>query len=76
MRTTNGKSLGSQYLCRRDFLGTSLGTCAITPFGRLSLDQLAASLGESLTKEQRDNMTPGQIIDELKNGNGRFRSGK
>jgi len=38
--------------------------------------QLAASLSNSLTKEQRDSLTPGQVIEELKKGNERFRSGK
>jgi len=38
--------------------------------------QLVPSLSESLTKEQRDRMTPSQIIDELKKGNERFRTGK
>jgi carbonic anhydrase len=38
--------------------------------------QLAASRSGSLTKEQRDAMTPAQIIDELKKGNERFRAGK
>ena len=32
--------------------------------------------GASLTKEQRDRMTPGQVIEELKKGNERFRAGK
>src|SRR5215471_17086468 len=76
MKTTNGKSFRSQYLGRRDFLRASLGTCAITPFARLSLVQLATSRSGSLTKEQRDSMTPSQIIDDLKKGNERFRSGK
>ena len=76
MRTTNGQSFGSQYLCRRDFLGASLGACTITPFALLSFVQRATSLSGSLTKEQRDSMTPPQIIDELKKGNERFRSGK
>jgi carbonic anhydrase len=38
--------------------------------------QLATSMSESLTKEQRDRMTPLQVIDELKKGNERFRTGK
>jgi carbonic anhydrase len=38
--------------------------------------QLAASMSGSLTKEQRDSMTPSQVIDELKKGNERFRAGK
>jgi carbonic anhydrase len=76
MSTTNGNFLGGGHLDRRDFLGASLGTCAVTPFGRLSLLQLATSLSSSLTKEERDSMIPSQIIDELKKGNERFRSGK
>jgi carbonic anhydrase len=38
--------------------------------------QFAPSMSESLTKEQRDSMTPLQVIDELKKGNERFRAGK
>jgi len=38
--------------------------------------QLVPSLSESLTKEQRDRITPAQVIDELKKGNERFRTGK
>jgi carbonic anhydrase len=38
--------------------------------------QLVPSLSESLTKEQRDSMTPAQVIDELKKGNERFRAQK
>jgi carbonic anhydrase len=32
--------------------------------------------GASLTKQQRDQLTPAQVIEELKKGNERFRSGK
>jgi carbonic anhydrase len=35
-----------------------------------------ASPGASLTKEQRDRMTPGEVIEEMKRGNERFRAGK
>jgi carbonic anhydrase len=38
--------------------------------------QFAPSMRGSLTKEQRDSMTPSQVIDELKKGNERFRTGK
>jgi carbonic anhydrase len=38
--------------------------------------QLGDSTSASLTKEQRDRMTPLQVIDELKKGNERFRTGK
>ena len=76
MRTMNRKFFASQYLNRRHFLRASLGTCAATPFARLSSVQLATSLSGSLTQEQRDSMSPSQIIEELKKGNERFRSGK
>ena len=59
---------------RRVFLSTALGACAAGP-PLLSM-QLAASMSESLTKEQRDSMTPAQVIDELRKGNDRFRTGK
>ena len=76
MKITHSKSPDCQVLGRREFLGATLGTCAATPFSILSSIQLATSLSGSLTKEQRDSMTPAQIIDELKKGNGRFRAGK
>lgn len=60
---------------RRSFLATAVGACAITPIARLPL-QLGATGAGSLTKEQRDRMTPAQVIEELKKGNQRFRSGK
>ena len=75
MPSANGKLFDNRSLCRRGFLGASFGTLAITPFPS-SMSQLAASLSGSLTKEQRDSMTPSQVIDELKKGNERFRSAK
>ena len=60
---------------RRGFLSAALGACAISPLGPLSV-QLAPSMSGSLTKEQRDSMTPSQVIDELRKGNQRFRAGK
>jgi carbonic anhydrase len=75
MKRTLRESLDNLALDRRRFLGAALGACAISPFGFSSM-QLAASLSGSLTKEQRDSMTPSQVIDELKKGNERFRTGK
>jgi carbonic anhydrase len=76
MKKTSHVSGNNGALDRRSFLGTAFGACAISaPFGLVSL-QLAASMSESLTKEQRDSMTPSQVIDELKKGNERFRAGK
>ena len=70
------ESQNSRCLDRRGFLRGALGTCTIAaPTASLSM-QLAVSLRNSLTKEQRDSLTPAQVIDELKRGNERFRSGK
>jgi carbonic anhydrase len=63
-------------LDRRNFLHMSVGACAIAPLMPSSFFQLSASLSRSLTKEERDSMTPAQVIDELKKGNERFRTGK
>jgi len=70
------ESVDNGALDRRRFLSTALGACAISPTLSFLSMQLAASMSESLTKEQRDRMTPLQVIDELKEGNGRFRTGK
>jgi carbonic anhydrase len=59
---------------RRNFLA-GLGICAVTSLPHLTM-QSAASLAHSLTKEERDSMTPSQVIDELKKGNERFRTRK
>ena len=75
MKERSDKSVGKAAVDRRTFLSVALGTCAITPLAPLSL-QLATSLAGALTKEQRDSMTPSQVIDELKKGNERFRAGK
>ena len=61
---------------RREFLTGSLGACAIAPVLSGSFFQLSASLSRSLTKEERDSMTPAQVVEELKRGNERFRGGK
>jgi carbonic anhydrase len=66
----------NRVLDRRRFLGSSLGACAVTPLFTPSYFQLAASLSRSLSKEERDGMTPAQVVEELKRGNERFRGGK
>lgn len=76
MNTSSYKSEGRRGVDRRRFLGAAVCACAVSsPLGFVSM-QLAASMSESLTKEQRDSMTPFQVIDELKKGNDRFRNGK
>jgi carbonic anhydrase len=60
---------------RRRFLSTAIGACAIAPviFGSA---QTGTPGSGSLTKEQRDRLTPGQVLDAMKKGNERFRTGK
>jgi carbonic anhydrase len=76
MRTADDEFFSNRSFYRRDFLGGSLRTLVVSPLSPLSMFQLATSLSASLTKEQRDAMTPAQVIDELKKGNERFRAGK
>src|SRR5258708_13407547 len=76
MKRTLCESVGNPAVDRRRFLNAALSACTIgPPLGFLSM-QLAASRAGSLTKEQRDIMTPSQVIDELKKGNERFRTGR
>ena len=74
MGTTNS-SQAVRAFARRSFLGAAMGACAITPSLRLAL-QLGTPESGSLTKEQRDRMSPAQVVEELKKGNERFRAGK
>lgn len=65
-----------QTLGRRAFLGAALATCALAPVVPEAFAQFSGNLSESLSKEQRDAMTPAQVIEELKKGNDRFRTKK
>ena len=67
---------GIRNVDRRRFLGSSLGAFALTPLIPPSYFQLAGDLSRSLTKAERDGMSPSSVIEELKKGNERFRSGK
>jgi carbonic anhydrase len=58
---------------RRAFLGTAL---SIAGASSLSLDAQTANRDTTLTKEQRDQMTPDQVLEELRRGNERFRAGQ
>jgi carbonic anhydrase len=59
---------------RRRFFATALGACAIAPVSSAPAQTGMRGSG-SLTKEERDQMTPGQVLDALKQGNERFRTG-
>lgn len=67
--------LDSKRPDRRRFLCAAAGACG-TPYLAFSLMQLAPDMSRSLTKDERDVMTPSQVIEELKKGNERFRAGK
>lgn len=71
----NSERLNASGLDRRHFIGVSLGALSVFPLTGLG-SQLAASASGSLTKEKRDAMSPQQVLEELKKGNERFRSGK
>ena len=60
---------------RRHFLAATVGACAVAPAISASAQTGTTGLG-SLTKAQRDGMTPGQVLDALRQGNERFRTGK
>ena len=60
---------------RRTFLSAAMAACVAPRVHGFSM-QLAPDMSRSLSKEERDRMTPAQVIDELKKGNERFRAGK
>ena len=75
MKSTSNKPSTRTTLDRRSILRAASATCAIAPVAPW-LPQFGASRTGSLTKEQRDSMTPAQIIEQLKKGNVRFRTGQ
>lgn len=68
-------SQNKHLLDRRCFLEAALGATSLT-LPLVLFPQFSISLSKSLTKEERDSMTPAQVIDELRKGNERFRSAK
>ena len=60
-------------LSRRGFLGTAVAWSVLS--NRSLFAQFAVGNG-ALTKEERDLMTPAQVLEELKQGNARFLAGK
>ena len=62
-------------LPRRSFFGGSFAALSLVPLSSPAF-QLSSSLANSLSKEERDAMSPAQVLAELKKGNERFRSGK
>jgi carbonic anhydrase len=65
----------NRAVSRRRFVAATIGACAMVPAASI-WGQTATRGSGALTKEQRDRMTPGQVLEELKQGNERFRTGK
>jgi carbonic anhydrase len=61
---------------RRTVLKSALGLAAMSAVGVLPWALPGLADAAALTKEQRDKMTPDQVIAMLKEGNERFRAGK
>src|SRR5262245_22314354 len=60
---------------RRRFLATTVGACATCATTGV-LAQTPATATGALTKDARDRLTPAQVLDGLKSGNERFRTGR
>jgi carbonic anhydrase len=74
MKANSSRDIESETVwSRRSFVATALGACALSP---ALLAQTGLNGHGSLTKEQRDALTIPQIIEAMKKGNERFRSGK
>lgn len=61
---------------RRTFVKSAAGMAALGMLGGLTLASPVPTLAAALTREDRDKLTADQIIDALRQGNERFRSGK
>ncbi len=75
MNDTN--ELNENTCCnRRSVLKTAFGVTAAGIVGGVGLGLPNISYAAALTREERDKLTPDQIIAGLKKGNDRFRTGK
>jgi carbonic anhydrase len=61
---------------RRGFLKSSMGFAAMGILGGCALGAPNVSYAAAMSKEDRDKLTPDQIINMMKQGNERFRTGK
>jgi len=61
---------------RRALLRSAMGIATLGAIGAAQLGVPELSYAAALTKDMRDKLTPDQIIETMKEGNERFRSGK
>jgi carbonic anhydrase len=59
---------------RGGFIGSAALACLLSPIASVAA-ATGPGLTETLTKSQRDALTPSQVLDALKQGNQRFRNG-
>lgn len=69
-------SLQSPEPARRRLLKRAAGLSILGIVGMVGTGSPAITYAAALTKEERDKMTPDQVIESLKQGNIRFHSGK
>jgi len=63
-------------LSRRRLLKSTVGVAALAAMGGLALAVPGVSFAAAMSKEDRDKLTPDEIIDLMMRGNERFRTGK
>jgi carbonic anhydrase len=61
---------------RRSLLRSAMGLATLSVFGDPLLGAPALSEPAALTRDMRDKLTPEQVIEAMKQGNERFRTGK
>jgi carbonic anhydrase len=75
VRQKLGHPLGCNCLGRRNFLKMAAGAATAVGIGGGSVFLADLARADALTKELRDKLTPEQIVQAMKNGNKRFRTG-
>jgi len=77
MKNSDHRCAAGRFACgeRRFFLKAGMGIGTVAMLGGLSL-RTNIAYAAALTKTERDNLTPDQIVERMKKGNERFRSGK
>ena len=74
--STSPCSADAPHARRRSFLGSLLGASVATTLGALLPAGLRTAHAQALTREQRDQLSPQQVLEMLKRGNERFRTGQ